>query len=368
MAKRVFISYSSVDRQEAFAVFRLLQAHECDVWLDFFDITPTAVLSQELARNIEGADVVCILLSPTSIGSKWVQAEVELAQRAGIRLLPLILRPCQIPDVLSDLIGIDLIDGLGDEATCTRLVDAVLERGREDDGVLLSAAERTQLAKRELRERADEKFSTAVETLSTIVDEPIHDLTIEVDPRRFPPDQIIELKLTLDPLWTQPMSFFLANYREGGTWPQEFDFHEPSYKQYTRARRARLDCKFRWYERVLEPAPGLDSTDFEFCPATFTFEFDGQQFQPRGSGPHLPQTFEIPSLRHLWDNNSHFELITHDPQAKSARVIDLSTTDVDISVSTRQCRLFRSRHSAAELNLLRAKSLAAIDNPIQREA
>src|SRR5690348_6378698 len=76
----VFISYSSFDRTAAFTVMRLLQDHGCDVWLDFFDIKPAEVLDSELSSGIAQADVVCLLLSPTSVASAWVAREVALAR------------------------------------------------------------------------------------------------------------------------------------------------------------------------------------------------------------------------------------------------------------------------------------------------
>jgi hypothetical protein len=129
LSLRVFISYSSRDRSSAFEIIRLLEQHDCDVWLDYFDIKPTEILNEELSDNLEQAEVVCILLSPTSVDSRWVIIEAELAlkQRArGLRVLPLILRPCNILDLLDDLVAIDATDGLADEAVALRIVCAVL--------------------------------------------------------------------------------------------------------------------------------------------------------------------------------------------------------------------------------------------------
>ena len=74
---------------------RLLEAGDCDVWLDFFDIKPAHVLEGELADNLARADLVCILLSPTAVASRWVGYEIDQAmarQVHGLRVLPVILR------------------------------------------------------------------------------------------------------------------------------------------------------------------------------------------------------------------------------------------------------------------------------------
>ena len=305
MPKNVFISYSSLDRKHAFEVFRLLDKHGCNVWLDFFDIKPTEILEQELANNVAKADVVCILLSPTSAASKWVIHELELAlQRRGdgLRLLPLILRPCKIPDLLDSIVGIDLIDGLEDETVKIRLVDAVLDQAKTDNALLLSAGLRTELAKQARREQADLDYSSVVQQLNRVASQPIREISVQIDQDTFPSEQpvILELKLVLDRLWSQPMSFFFAHYHEGATWPDGFLFHEPPYTEYSQARRARVDCKFSWLGRVEELVPQLDSTDFNRCAARFTLKFDGQSFMPDGRQPHhQQQLFEIPSCQAL---------------------------------------------------------------------
>lgn len=378
MSKRVFISYSSADRRTAFEVLRLLEKNGCDVWLDVLDIKPAELLDRELADNVSKADVVCLLLSPTSVASKWVLHEVELAlrrQAEGLRLLPLILRPCKIPDLLDNVVGIDVSAGLADEAVQIRLVDAVLDRPRIDDALLLSVGQRYELAQQAQRDQVDRDMPIAAQQLQRVSDLPIREIVVQIDQDSFPPDQptIVELQLILDPLWTLPMSFFFARYVEGSTWPEGFDFVEPPYTEYSQAARPRVACQFRWFDRVEQLVPELDSLDFERCLARFVLRFDGQTFQPGGPQPHLPQPFEIPSLQHLWDKNSHFQLVAHHPRTRTAELVDLQTTDIDLVITACFAQqpahgcLFRSRHRPEDVNRLRSNALAPIQNPIQRE-
>lgn len=378
MSKRVFISYSSADRRTAFEVFRLLEKNGCDVWLDVVDIKPAELLDQELASNVAKAEVVCLLLSPTSVASKWVLHEVELAlrrQAEGLRLLPLILRPCKIPDLLDNVVGIDVSAGLADEAVQIRLVDAVLNRPRTDEALLLSAGERFELAQQAQRDQVDRDLPIAGQQLQRVSALPIREVVVQIDQDSFPPDQptILELQLLLDPLWTLPMSFFLAPYLEGSTWPEGFDFAEPPYTEYSQAARPRVACQFRWFDRLEQLVPELDSLDLERCLARFVLRFDGQTFQPGGPQPHLPQRFEIPPLQQLWDKNSRFQLVAHHPRTRTAERVDLQTTDIDIVITAcfaqqpACCCLFRSRHRPEDLNRLRCNALASIQNPIERE-
>jgi hypothetical protein len=184
MSKRVFISYSSADRRTAFEVFRLLEKNGCDVWLDVVDIKPAELLDQELASNVAKAEVVCLLLSPTSVASKWVLHEVELAlrrQAEGLRLLPLILRPCKIPDLLDNVVGIDVSAGLADEAVQIRLVDAVLNRPRTDEALLLSAGERFELAQQAQRDQVDRDLPIAGQQLQRVSALPIREVVVQID-------------------------------------------------------------------------------------------------------------------------------------------------------------------------------------------
>src|SRR5439155_17872469 len=240
---------------------------------------------------------------------------------------------------------------------------------------------RAELAKAELRQRADAQLPDVVRELDRVRDLPIRELSVTLDVASFPDDRttVLELRLELDALWTQPMSFFLARYREGATWRDDFDFAEPSHTEFAQGRRPRVDCKLSWFDRVEEPVPTLASTDFapDELPARFTFEFDGETFQPRGAGIHLRQTYEVPSLRKLADDASRFRLVAHYPDTRVAEELDLELTDVDLEVTASfakaeaepaNVRLFDSHHSEQQKVVLSAPSLARVGRPIEREA
>jgi hypothetical protein len=149
----VFLSYSSRDRKDAFAVKQLLEENQVKVWLDFFDIRMTAELSSQLAEKVRDAEVFCLLLSPTAVQSPWVSKEIESAlavARNGLRILPVILRPCQIPAELSDIVGFDASDGLENEAVRLRPVRAICGNESVEDRVLLDSANRLLLANKEI--------------------------------------------------------------------------------------------------------------------------------------------------------------------------------------------------------------------------
>ena len=161
---------------------------------------------------------------------------------------------------------------------------------------------------------------------------PTREIQIEFNPQTFFDDQpkILEVRLELDRLFTQPMSIFFARFAEGRTWPREFDFEESPYTAFSHGR-ARIDAKFRWFDRVADLTQTIDGTDSGITP-TFLLEFDGKDFLPGGPGIHLRQKFEIPSLQELIDKKVRFRLIEHDPVEKKASEIDLQGRKIDLRV------------------------------------
>jgi hypothetical protein len=370
----VFVSYSSRDRKDAFAIKQLLEANQTKVWLDFFDIQTTAELRQELAKRIRQADLFCLLLSPTAVESPWVHQEIDtalVAAKEGLRILPIILRPCRIPAELDNILAFDASDSLEHEAVRLRLVRAVFGEDIVKDQLLLDQATRLLLANKEILLCAEAELPGVSDEIAVASAQPIRKVTLTIAPETLPedPNIILELQLVLDTLFHGVMSFFIARYREGRTWPSEFGFDEPQYTEFFLTERPRLDVQFQWFDRLIRLEPQIDGTDLKNLPPTFTLEFEGTEFKPRGE-LNLPQVLEIPSLDTLAKQRSYFKLIAHDTSAKTAKEV---ATDTDIEIDLvgeaedQWLHLYRSRISPVERLLLSSKYLCGIPNPIHRE-
>ena len=231
--------------------------------------------------------------------------------------------------------------------------------------------------KEEQQTESDRVLPRVKEDLDRIRNEPICELSIEIDPDTFPIDQsvVLELQLTMDSLWTQPISFYFALYREGQTWPKEFGFEEPSYTHYYKEDFLRVAVKFKWFDRVMDLDQIGDATDLRDQPAMFSLTFDSEQFQPGNPGIHLPQTFEVPSLRRLRDQGSEFRLVAHYSESESAEFLDLEETGIDVRVQAvfkgltpPAVTVFHSVHDQFESAVLGCDYLLGIDNAIEREA
>jgi hypothetical protein len=85
---RVFISYSSRDRGDALWLKELVEAAGHRVWLDVFDLRPAARLAAGLESGVRDADVLCVLLSPAAMASRWVAEEIAHARVSGVRSRP----------------------------------------------------------------------------------------------------------------------------------------------------------------------------------------------------------------------------------------------------------------------------------------
>jgi hypothetical protein len=374
--KTAFISYSSYDRREAFAIKELLEASHIKVWMDFFDIQMTAELRQELKTKVEQAEIFCMLLSPTAVESPWVNQELETAVAAanrGLRILPVILRPCRIPAQLSNRVGFDASEGLQHEAVRLRLTRALCGNAAVDDTVLLDAANRQLMADREIVARAEEELPGVDKQLAAIASGPVHsaELVVVLDSVS-DPNIVLELQLKLDDLFHGTMSFFIAHYREGRTWPEELDFQEPEYTEFFLNDQPRLNVQFRWFDRIIPLEPQIDGTDLKDLPATFSLQFDGAEFKPKGEFDHLSQTFEIPSLETLEKQGSSFRLIAHDTLQKQAHEI-VANTDIDVQLSgtttegERFC-LYASHTTPEQRVIQRSEYLGHISSPIRRTA
>lgn len=92
---RVFISYSSRDSETAFLVRKYLNDC-CPVWMAPFSIPAGSNYAEEIPHAIEGSSVFLILLSSNSIGSKWVERELDHAIRFDLKVIPFLLGPCEL--------------------------------------------------------------------------------------------------------------------------------------------------------------------------------------------------------------------------------------------------------------------------------
>jgi TIR domain len=381
---KVFISYSSADRAEALAVRRLLTARGCTVWLDVFDIRVAADLRRELGEGIGGADVLCLLLSPTAVASPWVAEEIargeEHAAKRGLRLVAVLLRPCRPPDRLLGRVMLDATAGIASSDVSVRLARAVL--GAEAVGDLeIDAAMQEALQAKQNEMEAALVLPELAAQLDAVRGEPIRKLEISFRGEALPRDEVLAISFTFDPLFSQPMWFLFAHYREGRTWPRWMKTIEERDHREIRSDGKRIDGRFEWFDQVRVLDPHHDATDLRDLPVTFDLEFSGEAWQPGGSiasytggptVPHLKQSMEVPPLATLVGKGASFAVALLGAEEGSQQPVALEENDLDVRIvgtaGNRALTLFRSAHGPVERAVLRGTFLQNRKSPIEREA
>jgi hypothetical protein len=303
-----------------------------------------------------------------------------------------LLRPCHIPDSLQHLAAFRVHEvaegykGLDDEAVCLQFVRRVFGAATVDD-VRLDEAMQKSLADLADQQEAAKAMPEIARALDAVGDRPFRDVRMSVDPRAFEGqiyDEnpfVLELRLVLNPLFTAPMSMFLARFREGHTWPPAFGFDERPYTDF-RLDQARIDCKVKWYNRVEDTTLVIDGTELGLPLAAFSMQFDGSKLQPDAapaspftpSIPPLAVAYEIPSLQKLVDDRCRFEVILHRINSEQAELVDPSLTDIVVQLVGRpdqnklDVTLFKMPNNEFEKVLLAGDYLSHIANPIERAA
>lgn len=107
MAK-VFMSHSSKDRPFVRRLSEDLRKVGHEPWLDEWEIKVGECIASKISHGINEADYAVLVLTPDSIKSGWVGREWKSLywseiQEAEVKLLPLLLRKCEIPRLLRSI-------------------------------------------------------------------------------------------------------------------------------------------------------------------------------------------------------------------------------------------------------------------------
>ena len=110
---QVFLSYATDDKEIARRIVDKLHEQGVRVWFDTFELRPGDSIAKAIDDAISASDYLVVLLSPSSVNSVWVQAELaaafsrDLASR-DITLLPVLIADCEIPLLLASYQYLDL--------------------------------------------------------------------------------------------------------------------------------------------------------------------------------------------------------------------------------------------------------------------
>jgi hypothetical protein len=94
---RTFISYPRKNAEFALKLARELKSAGFDVWFDQLDIPAGARWDDEVQRALAECGIFLVILTPEAIESENVKDEIGYAIDSHKRILPVLLKPCNIP-------------------------------------------------------------------------------------------------------------------------------------------------------------------------------------------------------------------------------------------------------------------------------
>lgn len=100
---KVFLSHSHVDKLFVLALNKRFEEEGISTWLDNKDLDIGDVLSEAIAEGIKQSWIFLIIISPSSIGSRWVKEELDEAYHQKIEGDKLLL-----PVLIGDLLDKDI--------------------------------------------------------------------------------------------------------------------------------------------------------------------------------------------------------------------------------------------------------------------
>lgn len=99
--RQIFISHAHQDSEFAHKLADDLELEGWHCWLAPDSISPGEQWAGAIERGLATSTVFLLILSPEAVASRWVQTEtnvaLELEHEGQMQIVPLLLRPCQVP-------------------------------------------------------------------------------------------------------------------------------------------------------------------------------------------------------------------------------------------------------------------------------
>ena len=96
-SESIFVSYSSKDRPFALKFVKELQDLGVNVWMDQLGIKLGENWDNAIEEALDNSNTFLLFISPTSVESQNVQDEVHFAIKEKKRLIPILIKQCDLP-------------------------------------------------------------------------------------------------------------------------------------------------------------------------------------------------------------------------------------------------------------------------------
>lgn len=120
-----FVSYSRRDRNRVKEIMSKAQQYGIEFWFDERDIIAGNEWEREISKGIKEACALVFFVSDASIHSEWCQKERFLAEHEQLPIIPVMIEDVSLPDALSKIQYIDLVDKLNDKVFIPALIEAI---------------------------------------------------------------------------------------------------------------------------------------------------------------------------------------------------------------------------------------------------
>ena len=97
MGAKVFVSYSSRDRERVMPLVNALRDRSISIWIDEGNLHAADLWSEQIVQAIADSTVIMVMLSSHSTDSHNVIKEVMLASEQHKVILPVYLEPANFP-------------------------------------------------------------------------------------------------------------------------------------------------------------------------------------------------------------------------------------------------------------------------------
>jgi hypothetical protein len=95
--KEIFLSYNRKDSNFVMKLVKSLKAANVNIWLDQINIERGERWDQSVQNALKQCKIFIVILSPYSVSSENVLDEVNFAINAGKKIIPLLIRKCEVP-------------------------------------------------------------------------------------------------------------------------------------------------------------------------------------------------------------------------------------------------------------------------------
>jgi hypothetical protein len=104
---QIFVSYSHKDRNFAHRLVNNLSLCGADIWIDTEKIRGGEIWLKEIDEALKACQIMLLVISPNSMASENVNAELRYFVESRKRLIPIRWRPADVPFVIQQLHYID---------------------------------------------------------------------------------------------------------------------------------------------------------------------------------------------------------------------------------------------------------------------